>query len=82
MTVQFDTASVKQATTTQRVCEPPRSGKYGAENDWARNVAGENGKMRGYKIISFASFHRKESYMGTLCDFTEGSHAKTRQIMI
>ena len=52
--------------------------EYGAENEWVRNVVGKNGRMRGYKITFFASFHKKKSYMGTLCDFTEGSHAKTR----
>ena len=69
MTVQFDTASAKQATTTQRMCKPPRSWNT-AQKGWVRNAVGENGKMRGCRIISFASFHRKESCMGTLCDFT------------
>ena len=33
--------------------------RYDAENDWARNVVGEIGRMRGYKITFFASFHRE-----------------------
>ena len=51
MTVQFDTVSEKQATTTQRVCEPPR-GWNTAQKNWARNVVGKNGRTVGYRIVS------------------------------
>ena len=54
MTVQFDTASVKQATTTQRMCEPPRGWirrrKTGPGTWLGRTAEWEN-------IKSFLSLH-------------------------
>lgn len=67
MTVQFDTVSEKQATITQRMCEPPRSWDTAQKTTGPGTWLGRTAKWKNIKLLP--SLHFKEKLHGNLLRF-------------